>query len=187
VFDLASGSLLGSVTNDDRNLNYVALSPDRKWLATGTWQAREATSVWEVKTGRKLRELDRMSSTVAFSPDNRTLVTCNSREYVFWDTATWQPRHRVATTQGIAVPGPSAFARDGTLLAIAPTRTHIKLLNPQTSAEIASLTPPEHQNITSLTFSADGQQLAATTESRAVQLWDLRALRRELAALGLDW
>jgi hypothetical protein len=38
------------------------------------------------------------------------------------------------------------------------------------------------------TFSRDGSRLVVTTnDGPAVHVWDLRAIRRKLAELGLDW
>ena len=41
--------------------------------------------------------------------------------------------------------------------------------------------------IHALRFSPDGGALAAATEEHTVQVWDLRLVWEELAALGLDW
>jgi WD40 repeat protein len=96
-------------------------------------------------------------------------------------------RRRVKLDLGSAVAGPVAFSSDVRLLAVAANRHAIKLLHPQTGEEYATLTAPDPQNLTRLSFSADGQRLAAATIGRAVQIWDLRVLRRELAELGLAW
>ena len=37
------------------------------------------------------------------------------------------------------------------------------------------------------TFSPDGDRLAVATNGDHVQLWDLRLIRQQLAAMGLDW
>jgi hypothetical protein len=38
-----------------------------------------------------------------------------------------------------------------------------------------------------LSFSPDGNLLAAAMMDHTVQIWDIRAIRRQLAAIGLDW
>jgi hypothetical protein len=40
---------------------------------------------------------------------------------------------------------------------------------------------------TSVLFGPDGTRLAATTDYNVLVLWNLRRIREELAALGLDW
>jgi WD40 repeat protein len=123
----------------------------------------------------------------AFSLDGRWLVTTSSRDFSFWDTQTWQVRRKVPLDLGSAVAGPLAFSRDGRLLAVAANRRDIKLLHPETGAEFATLTAPDSQNLSRVAFSDDGSRLMATTDGRAIQVWDLRTLRHELAGLGLDW
>jgi tetratricopeptide (TPR) repeat protein len=80
-----------------------------------------------------------------------------------------------------------AFSRDGQLLAILPTPQEVRLLDPNTGLELATLTAPDRHMILGLCFSPDGCQLAAGTQHSLVQLWDLRTIRARLAALGLDW
>jgi WD40 repeat protein len=41
--------------------------------------------------------------------------------------------------------------------------------------------------VSALAFSPSGTQLAVATEGHVIQLWDLRRLRQQLAALKLDW
>jgi WD40 repeat protein len=144
-------------------------------------------SLWDAD-GRLVRRLvTNDNCTVGFSPDGRTLVIASSREYSFRDTSDWQVRHRVALGFGGAVAGPLAFSPDGRLLALAANGRDIQLLNPANGAELATLTAPDAQPLEQIAFSGDGTRLAACLDGRAIQLWDLRMLREELAALGLDW
>ena len=46
---------------------------------------------------------------------------------------------------------------------------------------------PLPNNVLPLAISPDGRHLAVSVEGRRVQLWDMPALRRELAELGLNW
>ena len=41
--------------------------------------------------------------------------------------------------------------------------------------------------ISVLTFSPDGKFLVSGTRDGTIKLWDLPFIRKELAALGLDW
>src|SRR5207302_89351 len=80
-----------------------------------------------------------------------------------------------------------AFSRDGRLLAITPTPQEVRLVDPATGLELATLTAPDRHGISWLCFSPDGCQLAAATQDSLIQLWDLRTIRARLAALQLDW
>ncbi len=64
---------------------------------------------------------------------------------------------------------------------IGPFFEHLRLgsrsRNPQ-SSRIITLPP---------CFSPDGGQLAVATHNHAIQLWDLRLIRRQLQEMDLDW
>src|SRR5262249_54137650 len=81
-------------------ISSVAFSPDRKPLATGSFD--ETARVWDTPTGQARATLkfdtDVGVSAVAFSPDGQTLATGCKFEYVeLWDTRTG---HKVRTVQG---------------------------------------------------------------------------------------
>ncbi|MDA1275773.1 MAG: hypothetical protein O2960_17275 [Verrucomicrobia bacterium] len=60
-------------------------------------------------------------------------------------------------------------------------------MDPATGAEFATLEAPYPQGLSWLSFSPDGTRLAAAAETKQIQLWDLRWIRRQLAAMNLDW
>jgi tetratricopeptide (TPR) repeat protein len=80
-----------------------------------------------------------------------------------------------------------AFSGDGRLLAITRTLHRVQLVDPTSGRELATLVAPDEHLIHGLCFNHDGTQLAATTGDHGVQLWDLRLLRQQLAAMELDW
>jgi hypothetical protein len=49
------------------------------------------------------------------------------------------------------------------------------------------LEPPHQALIASLSFAPDGANLAVVQSDSVAQLWDLRQIRQQLAALNLDW
>jgi hypothetical protein len=64
----------------------------------------------------------------------------------------------------------------------------IRLVNPETGKEYARLEAPTQTRFGGLCFTPDGSQLVAVgDQSQAIHIWDLRAIRRQLAQLGLDW
>lgn len=80
----------------------LAFSPNGQQLVTGDETAR--IFVWDVKTGRKLREFprgiqshQRGIQSISFSKDGKTLVTTGKDDVIiFWDYATATPKLRVA-------------------------------------------------------------------------------------------
>jgi WD40 repeat protein len=76
-----------------------------------------------------------------------------------------------------------AFSPDGRMLAVLHTSTEVRLLDPATCREFArlpSLGSP-------LCFSRDGGTLVTDAGSGTLQIWDLKRIREQLAAMGLDW
>jgi hypothetical protein len=63
----------------------------------------------------------------------------------------------------------------------------VQLIDPTTGRALATLQAPEPRQVSWLCFSPDGDRLAVATTGDHVQLWDLRLIRRQLAAMGLDW
>jgi tetratricopeptide (TPR) repeat protein len=73
------------------------------------------------------------------------------------------------------------------MLAIAHSSQNVRLVDPDSGKEIATLSAPDPQVILDLCFSHDGSLLAAATAHHLIQLWDLRKIRRQLATMDLDW
>ncbi len=53
--------------------------------------------------------------------------------------------------------------------------------------QLATLQSPEPENVLALAFSPDCTRLAASKGNSRIEIWDLALIRRELAAMGLDW
>src|SRR5262249_22121242 len=168
-------------------LTRVSISRDHRWLAGGAYMGSGVT-IWDAQTGARVGQLvTNQNAQVAFSPDGLTLATTSEKEYCLWSTASWKLRKRVTIGTAIISGGPIAFSRDGKLLGLAPDLRQILLVNAQTGEELATLTAPDTLHHPCLAFSADGGYLAAGTSDHLVHLWDLHALRRQLAEMNLDW
>jgi WD40 repeat protein/predicted Ser/Thr protein kinase len=174
-------------TGRHSNLLHVAASHDGRWIATGAAFGR-SVNIWESKTGKLIQELAcEETPGVTFSPNDRWLVSGTQDGYQFWDVATWRRAHRIPRPEEANASGVMDFSPDGRLMAAAHTRTLVKLYEPTTGAEIATLESPNWQEIGAMRFSADGTRLVVARATDAVELWDLRRLRAELDRLGLDW
>jgi WD40 repeat protein len=126
------------------------------------------------------------SNSVTFSPDGKWLVTADAGQYSFWEVRSWKLSHRIPRNTG-GLNGWIAFAPDGRLAALADTLRLVKLVEPGSGREVASLPAPIPDLITRPCFSPDGSQLAVASENNLIHLWDLRLIRGQLSPMGLDW
>ena len=169
-----------------RQILSIALSPDERWLAAGIWNG--GVLVWDTKSpGKPVRQLAASMAAVAFSPDGKWLVTGAMADYRFWKVGSWQAGPVFPREHEMEGPGPLAFSKDGRILAIAYSGQNVRLIDPDSGKELATLSAPDPRIIWDLAFSQDGSLLAAATTNHVIQLWDLRKIRRHLATMGLDW
>jgi WD40 repeat protein len=165
----------------------VTTSPDGNWIA-GSHPWQPGAVLWRAADGRQVRRIATSSGcTVCFSPDSRWLVTGAVDEFCFWEVASGSQGLRIKREQQPGVGGPAAFSHDGKVLAVSLSQWLVALVDVATGRELARLEHPDPQIISCLAFNPSGTQLAVATQGHVIQLWDLRRLSRELAALGLDW
>jgi WD40 repeat protein len=170
-----------------RSQSFASLSPDNRWVAAASAVGGGVT-IWDTRDGSLIRHLiPSGNAQLAVSRDGRTLATATPGECVLWDTQSWRARHRWTLGLSGGVPVPVTISADNAWVAVAATRTEIRLLDARTGVELATLTSPLPQNVNTLVCSEDGRYLTGETFARAVHLWDLHALRRELAVMKLDW
>src|SRR6266542_1498715 len=162
----------------------VAIDSTGRFVATGTWQG-SGVKIWDVATRKVLRDLPAPShASVSFSPDGRWLAVC-AEDYRLYEVGSWQLRFKLART-GIEL-GCLTFSPDGEILAFAYSPSNIHLYATATGRRLAVLEPPQPAVVCDLRFSPDGRLLGVLQRNRAVQLWDLRLIRQQLARLNLDW
>jgi WD40 repeat protein len=175
------------------NLDRVALSPDGNWAVTAP-HGGGSVDVWDLVTRKRVRQLWPVINTamLAFSPDGRFLVTGLAEQarylssYVVWEVGTWQRVREVRCDTWGGWPS-AAFSPDGKTLAVVQSLGKVLLLDAGDGRELAVLEAADPQMITEICFSPDGTLLAAACETRRIQLWNLRSIRRQLATINLDW
>jgi tetratricopeptide (TPR) repeat protein len=98
-----------------------------------------------------------------------------------WEVETWREARQI---DGWGC----CFSSDGRLLAVQDTNKIILLVEPGTGRVLAHLDSPDLSSVQSATFSPDGSRLVISTrEDPGIRVWDLRSVRRQLLAMGLDW
>jgi RNA polymerase sigma factor (sigma-70 family) len=178
--DAATGTELRQFQGHQGAVEVAAFSRDGKMIATGSQD--NSARLWDAATGKELRKLEGHTARVrgvAFSPDGKRLLT-----------AGWNPTARlydVETGKQVAelkhTTGPEgvAFSPDGKTVALATGWGDTAAVWDVTG-DVARLrwTGKVGQPI-AVTFSPDGQRLAAAGWDSAVHVWDV-ATGKELAA-----
>jgi WD40 repeat protein len=159
---------------------YVAVSPDGEWLATGSHNAT-GIQIWRVHDGARVTELPVMGPVrVEFSPDGKWLMT-SAAPCQLWAVGTWQKQTPIGG-EG------RCFSPDGRPVVVMDADNALRLVECSSGRSVARLESPDSCNALYANFSPDGSRLALTTkDGPAVHVWDLRAIRRRLRSMSLDW
>jgi len=100
-----------------------------------------------------------------------------------WDVETWVEIPFKEPIEGRN----AALSSDGKLLVLETGLGVARLLDADTGREYARLEDPNQDRAGYFLFSPDGTKLVFTGDGNCVHIWDLAAIRRELADMGLDW
>ncbi|HVK07874.1 MAG TPA: protein kinase [Gemmataceae bacterium] len=159
----------------------VAVSPDGRWVATVNYSTGVA-KIWDSRDGRPEKQLaDCGAGLPTFSPDGRWLSVSNLADGRLFAVGTWEP--------GPVVGGCGTFSPDGKLIAVPYSAGAIHLVDPATGRELAVLEDPNLDATSRTVFTPDGTKLIGVGGGnvKGVKVWDLRLIRGQLAAMGLDW
>jgi hypothetical protein len=162
---------------------YCAISRDGHWLAAGTLQGN-GVRIWSLRDAAAPADLPiRGSAKVAFSPNNKRLVTGDTEAYRFWITGTWQLEREIHSEMGESH-GMMAFSPRMTALAIACSRQELKFLNPFTLKEVSN---PDFDSESPLCFDPSGRLLITTGQAGGIFFWRLDEVRARLVEMDIDW
>jgi hypothetical protein len=187
VWDVDSGEVLQTVTHVDAvQVHCVALSPDGKWLATGSQQA--GACVWDVGSGEELYALPNENEgrkhpdpevspvganqvlCLRFAPDSRQLAMVDMLGVKLIDARSGKLLHSFDAPFRFGWSG-LVFSRDGRMLARTATDKVVPIWSTETGKLLAELPTEAHDG----SFSPDSQWFAVgfTDQHNALAVWRL--------------
>ena len=172
VWDVESGdTVLGPIKTGYEHVFAVIYSPDTTRIATGGG-CEDALKIWDAKTGNLLSTIkyDEEVWSLAWTSDQKKLITGSDTSIRIFDTATWQ---QIAILEGhMWVVCALSLFQNGRLLASASYDKTARLWNLDTNLPIGP--PIQHQDeILSSAISADGKQLVTGCGDKNAYAWDI--------------
>jgi tetratricopeptide (TPR) repeat protein len=171
-------------------VRHIAISPDSRWVVTASHGVPEGMKLWDAQTGRLVHDFpsvpDDCGQVWLFSPDGRWLAVW-SDGWVLFETSFWTIKVRLSRGPILNRFG-LAFAPDSYMAAYGDNAGTTILAEVETGCELARFEDPEQAQLDRVEFTPDGSQMVTTLVDRPyLRVWDLRAIRRRLAEMHLDW
>jgi WD40 repeat protein/tRNA A-37 threonylcarbamoyl transferase component Bud32 len=171
-----------------RDARKSAASDDNRYAAIANWNDGGA-AVWDVFSGAHLADLPvGRHGTLQFSRDGR-LLAATPDGVTLWRTSDWRcvgQLHAEGTTPtGLGI----SFSPDSRVLAVAQPNGVLRFVDPTTGKDWARVALSDQSAASTMTFSPDQRFLVTSPvdERLPSQVWDLTAMRSELARRGIDW
>jgi serine/threonine protein kinase/WD40 repeat protein len=183
VLDLEDESVRCTLPHASASSGLV--SPDGRWVATSGWHTTRV-KLWDSRTGALVHELATGTQNFAFfAPDGRTMITSLVGRYQLREVPSWRTV-RELQWEISSFPGWVAFAPDGRFVAMEISPAVVHLIDAASGRTLARLQDPDGDRARWLGITADGAKLVVIAAySKAIHLWDLRRIGRELVATGL--
>lgn len=203
VWGLDDDAIPPTVTNIDVGFKEgrspaIALSPDRRFLATARPEGdKDPIHVWNADTGERLLTLARDEhgtiKSLAFSPDSKTLASCDYDSILLWDIDidTTTSRATFRTTFGLRT---LAFSPNGEVLASGDSDGSINLWDATAKQQgfkgkISQYQPTlmlkgHKDEIYALTFSPDGKMLLSGSADGTIRAWDTTTGQQQFTCPG---
>lgn len=190
VWDVAGERVIRTVTHTDGvQITSTALSPNGRWLATGSQEA--GLCLWDINTGELLHRFPNKNAgrqhpdaevsiesasqvvSVRFAPDSRRIALGDMLGVKILDVPSGQLIREFAAPFRMGRSG-LEFSGDGKLLARVAADNTVLIWSAQTGKLVAALPSQSHRG----SFSADGKWFAIglTDAAKGIRAWQIEAL-----------
>ncbi|MEX2140204.1 MAG: protein kinase [Pirellulales bacterium] len=168
IWEPATDSCLGVLTEAGGNIGSVAWSPDGNWLASASEQV--GIKVWDAVSGQVLRDdLHRSSTRVAWSPDGKQLaVGTEAGKCILYRTVDWvETRQWDAHIGGVQC---VAWHHEGSRLASAGADNLIRVWDPAEATCLLTLRAHLTQ-VLCVAWEPAGKRLASASMDGTIKVW----------------
>lgn len=186
IWKVSDGTLVRTIEGHRDALYSVAVSPDSRTLATGSYD--QEIKLWDLASGQEQRTLHGHNGAVydlAFRPDGKVLASASGdRTVKLWEVETG--RRLDTLSQSTKEVHTVAWSGSGGRLFAGGVDNRIRIW--RISPTAAETTNPLLESrfahdgtLLNLVLSPDGRTLASSAEDRLIKLWDSSTLAERLA------
>ena len=180
-----NGNVIRELHIDSAAAANIAVSPDGRWAACGTWKGSDIWVADLTADTRARRLLHPGDTNVEFSPDSHYLVISGVSNFRFLETGTWREAKVIPRDRSDPSAGEIAFALRADLAALIVSRSRIRLVDWESGREFATLSTAEERHVSTIAFAPDDRHLVAASTDHHLLVWDLVMLRAQLTELDL--
>jgi WD40 repeat protein len=184
-WNVADGKIISTFSGHKDAIYALALSPNGKILATGSYDQK--IKLWDVDTGRELKTLSGHNGCIfnlAFRPDGKILASASAdRTVKLWDVESGQRRDTLS--QSLKEVYAVAFSSDGKRLFAGGADNRIRVWEISTNA--TETTNPilfskfGHEGaILKLYVSADGGSVVSSADDQTVKVWNSASMEQKV-------
>src|SRR5947207_6725232 len=186
IWNATTGELVKSFQGHKDAIYSVAISPNKQFLATGSYDQK--IILWDIATGKLIKELEGHNGSVtdlSFRPDGKVLASASAdRTVKLWDVASGK---RLDTfSESLKDLNAVAFSPDGKRLAAGGGDNRIRIWNVGDAATRGSnsiqLVQFAHEGaILRLAWSADGKTILSSADDKTVKVWNAETMTPRIA------
>jgi WD40 repeat protein len=161
-----------SSLDEHTSAEYVAFSPDSRWIAAGLGGRHPMLRVWPTGVGAPVTlDADRAThgpQPPAFSSDSRWLASFRKgQSVVLWAAGSWV-RERTLSLSGTG--RALSFAPEGSRLAVAGDG-EAAIWDASTGRKLVTLTSPGSSQATEIAWSPDGKRVVTAADDGVLRFW----------------